>query len=150
MPRGSTIEERKRAHFDALARQYVRVAARILERAVRGDSDTACRCRVEVLEEPGLVRSHVRGIVPALAGLVGEVVDFAAAVRIPKVDRPQGLRCYRGSIAYCERCIAQRSPDRAPEVNLNVAPGGELARGGAEFVLQAPRGGHFSVVRVRV
>jgi hypothetical protein len=76
----SGLEDRQRAHLDRFARGGVGRRFRQLEGAVRREAGAVPKA-VPALDQQDLVALHLRRAVPALLGIVGEVVDLADPVR---------------------------------------------------------------------
>src|SRR6202041_3549521 len=104
------------ADFDAFARRGVVRGLRIVERAVRREAGGALACRVVAADDDRLVGLHLRKIVPALAGAVGDAVNLAGAVGVAQIGGDEVVGVEGLGVAEGERRAQQRTGERPPYI----------------------------------
>jgi len=102
-PSGPWREEDEGADFEALAGRRVGRRGRVVETGVGGKPRCPNGRRVEAADEHGLIGLHLRKVVVALVGVVGDRIGLARPVRVSEVAGDQVILGEALCIAQCER-----------------------------------------------
>ena len=142
----------ERPHLDARARGRVVAHLRWVESGMRRKTRAAVVEAVPTLDQEYLVGSHPRRIVPALRGVMRQVVNFTNPVGEYLVSGDQIVLLHRGCIGQCKWRAFHRAADRTPDVYLDD-PGADCSKTGhfvlAENILRALRSAFDGVVDMK-
>ncbi len=124
---------------------------REVEGAVRGEAGAAVVQAVPALDQQHLVPCHRGRVVPALRGVMRQMVDLADPVGEQLVGRDQVFRPHGRGVGECQGRALDGPPDRAPDVDLDdpgAGRGKPRGLGLAEEIPDPLRAALFGVVDV--
>jgi hypothetical protein len=90
---------------------------------MEGEAGTAVVTQVILLDQQGLVTTHVRRIVPALMRIVGQLVDLTDTIRVDLVGVQQVIGVERRGVQQGQRGTLDGPAYGAPVV---VDPGAQV------------------------